>query len=47
MWTKSNEQASYAVQDAQNMVAQHYGRFLPQDKSEIAARVLRQVCEAA
>ena len=47
MWTGSNEQASYAIQDAQNMGAQHYGRFLPQDKSAIAARVLRQVWEAA
>lgn len=46
-WTGSYEQASYAIQDAQNMVAQHNGRLLPQDKSEIAARVLRQVWEAA
>ncbi|MFT3972144.1 MAG: hypothetical protein QM699_01395 [Amaricoccus sp.] len=29
------------------MVAQHYGRFLPQDKAEIAARILNQVWEAA
>lgn len=29
------------------MVAQHNGRFLPQDKSEIAARILNQVWEAA
>jgi hypothetical protein len=29
------------------MVAQHYGRFLPQDKSEIAVRILNQVWEAA
>jgi hypothetical protein len=29
------------------MVAQYYGRPLPQDKSEIAARILNQVWEAA
>jgi hypothetical protein len=29
------------------MVAQHFGRFLPQDKSEIAARTLNPVWEAA
>jgi len=29
------------------MVAQHYGRFLPQDKAEIAARALNQVWQAA
>lgn len=40
-------QASYAIQDTPDMVAQHYGRFLPQDKSEIAARILNQVWEAA
>ena len=27
--------------------AEHYGRFLPQDKSEIAARIPNQVWEAA
>jgi hypothetical protein len=30
--TGSYEQASYAIQDTPDMVAQHYGRFLPQDK---------------
>jgi hypothetical protein len=45
--TGSYEQASYAIQDTPDMVAQHYGRFLPQDKSEIAARILNQVWEAA
>lgn len=45
--TGSYEQASYAIQDTPEMVAQHYGRFLPQDKAEIAARVLNQVWEAA
>lgn len=45
--TGSYEQASYAIQDTPDIVAQHYGRFLPQDKSEIAARILNQVWEAA
>ncbi|WP_279483833.1 hypothetical protein [Aureimonas sp. SK2] len=45
--TGSYEQASYAIQDTPEMVAQHYGRFLPQDKAEIAARVLNQVWQAA
>lgn len=29
------------------MAAQHYGRFLPQDKAALAARILNQVWEAA
>lgn len=29
------------------MVAQHYGRFLPQDKAEITARILNKAWEAA
>ena len=45
--TGSFEQASYAIQDTPDMVAQHYGRFLPQDKSAIAAQVLNRVWEAA
>jgi hypothetical protein len=45
--TGSYEQASYAIQDTPEMVAQHYGRFLPQDKAEMAARILNQVWEAA
>ncbi|EAV40519.1 hypothetical protein SIAM614_21567 [Stappia aggregata IAM 12614] len=45
--TGSYEQASYAIQDTPDMVAKHYGRFLPQDKAEIAARILNQVWEAA
>ncbi|MGQ0567851.1 MAG: hypothetical protein ACT4OK_22680 [Gemmobacter sp.] len=45
--TGSYEQAIYAIQDTPDMVAQHYGRFLPQDKSEIAARILNQLWEAA
>lgn len=45
--TGSYEQASYAIQDTPDMVAKHYGRFLPQDKAELAARILNQVWEAA
>ena len=45
--TGSYEQASYAIQDTPEMVAQHYGRFLPQDKAEIAARILNEVWQAA
>lgn len=45
--TGSYEQASYAIQDTPDMVANHYGRFLPQDKSALAARILNQVWEAA
>ena len=45
--TGSYEQASYAIQDTPDMVAKHYGRFLPQDKAEIAARILNQVWDAA
>lgn len=37
----------FAIQDTAEMVAQHYGRFLPQDKAEIAARILNRVWEAA
>lgn len=45
--TGSYEQASYAVQDTPEMVQQHYGRFLPQDKAALAAKILNQVWEAA
>ncbi|EIT70520.1 MULTISPECIES: hypothetical protein [Hydrocarboniphaga] len=41
--TGSYEQASYAIQDTPETVAKHYGRFLPQDKAALAARVLNQV----
>lgn len=34
--TGSYEQASYAIQDTPDMVAKHYGRFLPEDKAAIA-----------
>jgi hypothetical protein len=45
--TGSYEQASYAIQDTPEMIQQHYGRFLPQDKAALAARILNQVWEAA
>lgn len=40
--TGSYEQASYAIQDTPQTVAQHYGRFLPQDKAALAAQVLNR-----
>jgi hypothetical protein len=40
--TGSYEQASYAIQDTPETVAQHYGRFLPQDKAAMAAEVLNR-----
>lgn len=45
--TGSYEQASYAIQDTPEMVAKHYGRFLPQDKAALAAQILNQVWAAA
>lgn len=45
--TGSYEQASYAIQDTPEMIAMHYGRFLPQDKAAIAAKILNQVWAAA
>ena len=45
--TGSYEQASYAIQDTPEMVAKHYGRFLPQDKATLAAQILNKVWEAA
>jgi hypothetical protein len=45
--TGSFEQASYAIQDTPDIVAKHYGRFLPQDKAALAAQVLNRVWEAA
>lgn len=41
--TGSYEQASYAIQDTPEMVANPYGRFLPQDKASLAAQVLNKV----
>lgn len=43
--TGSYEQASYAIQDTPDVVRQHYGRFLPQDKAASAAKILNQVWE--
>lgn len=45
--TGSYEQASYAIQDTPKTVASHYGRFLPQDKAALAARILNQAWEDA
>ncbi|HEV7323983.1 MAG TPA: hypothetical protein VGN91_02865 [Bosea sp. (in: a-proteobacteria)] len=45
--TGSYEQASYAIQDTPEMVQNHYGRFLPQDKAALAAKILNQVWQAA
>lgn len=45
--TGSYEQASYAIQDTPDMVAKHYGRFLPQDKAALAAKILNQAWEVA
>lgn len=45
--TGSYQQASYAIQDTPEMVAKHYGRFLPEDKAAMAAQILNQVWEAA
>lgn len=41
--TGSYEQASYAIQDTPEVVAKHYGRFLPQDKAALAADILNRV----
>jgi hypothetical protein len=43
--TGSYELASYAIQSTPEMVAKHYGRFLPHDKTAQAARILNQVWE--
>lgn len=45
--TGSYEQASYAIQDTPDVVAKHYGRFLPQDKAALAAQILNKVWDAA
>ncbi|WP_431858700.1 hypothetical protein [Azospirillum sp.] len=45
--TGSYEQASYAIQDTPDMVAKHYGRFLPRDKVSLAAQVLNKVWQSA
>lgn len=43
--TGSYEQAGYAIQDSPEIVAKHYGRFFPHDKSALAAGVLNQAWE--
>lgn len=45
--TGSYEQASYAIQDTPKSVASHYGRFLPQDKAALAAKILNEVWDVA
>ncbi len=45
--TGSYEQASYAIQDSPQTLRDHYARFLPQQKSAIAARLLNAVWEDA
>jgi endonuclease III len=41
------KQASDAIQRTADMVAKHYGRFIPHDKAAaLAARILDQVWEA-
>lgn len=40
--TGSYEQAGYAIQDSPDIVAKHYGRFFPHDKSALAADVLNR-----
>lgn len=45
--TGSYEQASYAIQDTPAMVMKHYGRFFPEDKTALAAKILNEVWEAA
>ncbi len=41
--TGSFEQASYAIQDTPAIVAKHYGRFLPENKAALAAKILNEV----
>lgn len=40
--TGSYEQASYAIQDIADVVQQHLGRFLLQDKAALAAKSSRK-----
>ncbi len=41
--TGSFEQASYAIQDTPEIVAKHYGRFLPENKVHLAAQILNKI----
>lgn len=43
--TGSFEQASYAIQDTPEIVAKHYGRFLPENKAALAATILNRAWE--
>ena len=43
--TGSFEQASYAIQDTPEIVAKHYGRFLPENKAHLAAQILNRAWE--
>lgn len=43
--TGSFEQASYAIQDTPEIVARHYGRFLPENKAWLAAQILNRIWE--
>jgi len=45
--TGSFEQASYAIQDTPDIVAKHYGRFLPENKASLAAAILNRVWSAS
>lgn len=44
--TGSYKQASYAIQDTPEMVREHCGRLLPQDKAALAAEILNRVWSA-
>lgn len=41
--TGSYEHAAYSIQDTADTVARHYGRFLPKDKSALAALIVNKV----
>jgi hypothetical protein len=43
--TGSYEQAGYAIQDTAEIVAEHYGRFLPENKVALAAKIITKVWE--
>lgn len=44
--TGSYEHAGYAIQDTAETVAHHYGRFLPGDKTALAAQIINEVWSA-
>jgi len=45
--TGSYEQAGYAIQDTAEIVAEHYGQFLPENKVALAAKIITKVWEDA